>query len=680
MVTFSPETMNATNAPVIDLEGVGRVLDAGERTAGVQALEDVSLRIDEGEFVCITGPSGAGKTTLTNILGCLDRPSSGRYRLAGREVQHLDADALAWLRRRIFGFVFQDFGLVGSATALENVALPAHYAGMARTEAKARARDLLGRLGLLERADHLPVELSGGEQQRVAIARALMNGGRVLLADEPTGALDRANAEEVLSALERLAARGHTLVVASHDPDIAARADRRIELRDGRVVADTGRTSASRGCRRDVPQAVARSTDFAAGVRDAWAAGLSALRRAGGGQGRRARALLPMFSVLVSVWLGSLALGVGDGAYQRTMGRINFNGLDTIHVMPQFMVGEDHRDFKGLTLVDAEHIAGVSNVRAVSPERNLFNMTVRRGDAVADVHVRAVVDLGTKEGRGRAGGYRMESGDFITLREDENKEQVAVLGSVVRKKLFPAGVDPVGEQILLGTVPFRVKGVLRHRTEISLGPYGELYRQIEEEANNWVHVPYQTAAALLFGDDKLTGIYAFVEDVERIDDTARSIRDLGIRLHGGDFFFPEYPEMYLAHAREYGQRLLATLASIAGVALLSGNLIIVATVLTAVRARSREIGVRMAIGARRRDILRQFLGEALGLSVTGGLAGVLLASSSIPALRLLDISAAFAWWHFVLPFACAIAVAIPFAVVPARRASRLSPVEALSEC
>ena len=565
-----------------------------------------------------------------------------------------------------------------SATALENVALPARYAGMARKDAKARARELLGRLGLLERADHLPAELSGGEQQRVAIARALTNGGRVILADEPTGGLDRANGEEVLSALEGLVARGHTLVVVSHDPDIAARADRRIELRDGRVVADTGRARASPTRCGDVPQAVARRPNLVARVLDAFAAGLSALRLAGGGR-RRARALLPMFSVLVSVWLGSLALGVGDGAYERTMGRINYNGLDTIHVMPQFVVGEDHRDFKGLTLLDAGHIARVPNVRAVSPERILFNMTVRRGDVVTDVHVRAVVDLGTKEARGRAGGYRIETGDFITLREDENREQVAVLGSVVRKKLFPAGTDPVGEQILLGTVPFRVKGVLQHRTEISLGPYGELYRQIEEEANNWVHVPYRTAAALLFGDDKLTGVYAFVEDVDRIDDTARLIRDLGIRLHGGDFFFPEYPEMYLAHARAYGQRLLATLASIAGVALVSGNLIVVATMLTAVRARSREIGVRMAIGARRRDILRQFLGEGLGFSLMGGLAAVLIAVASIPALRLLDVPAAFEWWHFVLPPACAIAAAVPFAVVPARRASRLSPVEALSE-
>ena len=233
-------------ASLIELKGVGLTYGNGGGT-GVAALADVSLRIEAGEFICITGPSGSGKTTLLNLLGCLDSPTSGSYRFAGREVGGLGPDALAWIRREAFGFIFQSYNLLEAASAIDNVALPGVYAGMPRRALRERAADLLARAGLADRARHLPSELSGGEQQRVAIARALMNGGRVILADEPTGALDQANSRRTIDELEALARRGHTVVMASHSREIAERADRRIELRDGRVVKDSGRAVAPAG-------------------------------------------------------------------------------------------------------------------------------------------------------------------------------------------------------------------------------------------------------------------------------------------------------------------------------------------------------------------------------------------------------------------------------------------------
>ncbi|MYL00873.1 MAG: ABC transporter ATP-binding protein, partial [Gammaproteobacteria bacterium] len=200
--------------PLIELSGVGRSFE-GEGGVRIEALQDVSLQINAGEFVCITGPSGAGKSTLVNILGCLDRPSSGSYRLAGREVGQLGADARAWLRRHVFGFVFQSYNLIDSRNSAENVELPGVYAGLSPRKRRKEAEELLSQLGLSDRTDHLPSELSGGEQQRVAIARALFNGGRIILADEPTGALDRPTGEEVLRALENLAAKGHTVILIS---------------------------------------------------------------------------------------------------------------------------------------------------------------------------------------------------------------------------------------------------------------------------------------------------------------------------------------------------------------------------------------------------------------------------------------------------------------------------------
>ena len=663
-----------SDAPFIALEGIGRVFDAGEDGVPVEALKDVSLDIREGEFVCVTGPSGSGKSTLMHILGCLDQPSGGRYRLAGREVQKLGPDALAWLRRRLFGFVFQSHNLLESATALDNVELPGRYAGMESESRKARARQLLAGLSLADRADRLPSELSGGEQQRVAIARALMGGGRVLLADEPTGSLDLENGEAVLCALEELVARGHAVVIVSHDPDIASRARRRIELRDGRMVADTSAGPRSAERLGDAPPALVGHSGPVRSTLDALGVGLSVLVA----DLRRWRVLLPMLGVLVSVWLGALAFGIGDGAYTRAMNQVNVTGLDTIDVMARFEYGQDYGDFRGLTLVDAEHIERIPNVRAVSPEKFQDGVIARYGDVAVELRVIAWVDQGTREGRGHS-GYRMNTGDFITVREDENLEQVAVLGSVAREKLFPPEVDPIGEQILLGTVPFRVKGILTRQIELGHGADPEISRQIEEFANSHVHVPYRTASALLFGDDNLHGVHAYVDNVDHIADTAASIRDLGIRLHGKDVFGVTYPEEYLAYARAHRNQLLATVLLIAGVALLAANLSVMAIMLMAVRARRREIGVRVALGARRRDILRQFLSEALILSVAGGAMGALVALACIPALGLFEVPTSFAWWHFALPMACALAVAIPFAVFPAHRASRLDPATALAE-
>jgi len=405
-------------------------------------------------------------------------------------------------------------------------------------------------------------------------------------------------------------------------------------------------------------------------------AGLLVLRRVAK-KGSRGRALLPVLSVLIGVWLGAMSFGVGDAVYQRTMNSINKYGLDTISLMA-FPSGMDDSNFDGLTLRDARNIERLPNVRAVSPQKRLTSLAARRGDITAEVHVRAIVDLGTRKGRGLS-GYRIDMGEFITRQDDRDREQVAVLGSVAREKLFPPGINPIGEQILIRNVLFRVKGVLKRRTHISTGSDDEIGRRIEESANSWINVPYRTASCLLFDDDKLNSIHVFVDDVEKVADTARAIEDLGIRLHGHDIYNAEFPGMFLTQARAFRKRLLVAMGSIGGVALLAGNLIVIAIMLLSVRARRREIGLRMAVGARRSDIFRLFFGEALIFSVLGGLAGVLVACASIPALRFFDVPAGFAMWQLALPFACAIAAAIPFALIPARRASRMNPVAALSE-
>lgn len=647
--------------PLIELSGVSRSFE-GEDGVRVEALRDVSLQINAGELVCITGPSGAGKSTLMNILGSLDRPSSGSYRLAGREVGQLGADAMAWLRRHVFGFVFQTYNLIDSRSGAENVELPGVYAGLSPRKRRKEAEDLLSKLGLSHRTDHLPTELSGGEQQRVAIARALFNGGRIILADEPTGALDRPTGEEVLRALENLSAQGHTVILISHNPVVAARAGRRIELRDGQVVGDTGTARAKSSTLASTEAASGAGPSFFYSALEVARFGRRHLRT-GFRSGARLRTFLPMVCVLTAVALGSLALSIGEGLFRDFMTEVNMMGLDVIFVTSATS--------KRLTVEDAKAIeVEIPNVRAATPETGR-NLIVSRGDVSEEMGVWAYVDLGSKSGRGSL-GIRMAHGEFVTRQEDEELEQVAVIGSFARELLFPPETDPLGERILIEGVPFRVKGVLLPRTLDAPQPLADKIN------NSIVHVPFSTAAAYLFEEIEHIGIYVVVVDTELIQETAAAIRDLGIRRHGNEALAISYPQMIVPYADQLRTRTWGILGTLAVLILLAGNISNSIIMLMSVRARRREIGIRMAVGARRHDLQWQFIAETLATGIAGGLLGVAVALAGIPVLAYFDVPAEPTVWYFAAPMALALVLSILAAVAPAQRAARLDPVEALA--
>ena len=221
--------------PLLQLEGVSRIYDMGR--VQVVALRDVNLTIEAGEFVAVLGPSGSGKSTLMNLNGCLDRPTTGTYRLGGQDVAMLTGDDLATVRGRNVGFVFQSYDLLPRTSALENVATPLMYQAVGRRERLVRARAVLERLGLGDRLDHHPNELSGGQQQRVGIARALVTDPPIILADEPTGNLDTVSGADVLALFRQLHRTGRTVILITHDADVASHADRQVHVRDGRVLA-----------------------------------------------------------------------------------------------------------------------------------------------------------------------------------------------------------------------------------------------------------------------------------------------------------------------------------------------------------------------------------------------------------------------------------------------------------
>ena len=645
------------------LAGVSRAFSDAEGGARVEALADVSLTIGEGEFVAVVGASGSGKSTLLNILGCLDRPSDGAYRFAGDDVGGLDADARARLRREAFGFVFQDYCLLDALTARENVELPAKYAGVGRAARAERATRLLESLGLAARAGHRPPELSGGEQQRVAIARALMNGGRVVLADEPTGALDTAAGEDLVQRLGALAAAGHTVVVATHDAKVAAKAARRVVLRDGRVVEESAPQVAAHPTLTQpalpARRAWERGGDLA---RDAWGALAAAWRH------RRLGTTLSATSVAIGVWSLVVLLGVtGGGLRDGLESAILHMGADTIHVMRGGRAGSAVEPAR-FDLADAAAIRALPNVSAVELSARGRLMVQRAGaGAPLETSVEAT-DANVSEHE----DWPLRRGAFYTADDGAALAPVAVIGSTVRDALFSPEDDPVGEQILVGGQPFVVKGVLAPYEAGFLGT-----QSLDWLYNGDVYVPLGTGLALL--GDKSLNIDVRVAMPARLEQTARRLHSLLAGRHGLETFHLSTRSGSMVDWARAQSLMQAVWGTAGGVAALLGGFGVLAVTVISVRARRREIGIRVAAGARRRDILGQFLWEAAAVSLAGALLGATGSAATLYAISRIPAPVAVSPLHVLGALAGAIAVGVLFSLLPALRAARLDPVAALSD-
>ncbi|MNZ62172.1 Macrolide export ATP-binding/permease protein MacB [compost metagenome] len=423
--------MVSAQPALIELEGIRKEYGGGT-SPKVTVLHGVSLRIEAGEFVAIVGASGSGKSTLMNLLGCLDRPSAGSYRFAGIDVADMDGDQLAWLRREAFGFVFQGYNLIPTCSARENVEVPALYAGRPAEERSARSAELLKRLGLGERLDNRPNQLSGGQQQRVSIARALMNGGRIILADEPTGALDSRSGEEVMALLDELSAEGHTLILITHDRQVAARARRVIEILDGRIVSDSG----------SAPVEKALPAPDLAGARQSGGASLSAdlgeaLRSAWRVMWlNRLRTALTLLGIVIGVVSVIVMLAIGLGTKQQIVRQMAALGATVMYL------GGDHPPEGGpegdVTLDDLEALAGLPSIRHAMPVIG-DPVTVRRGNLSKSIYTFAcTVEMPAIH------RWPVAQGRFFSDAEDRGLAPLAVLGHKAWKHFFPAGRWPRG--------------------------------------------------------------------------------------------------------------------------------------------------------------------------------------------------------------------------------------------
>ena len=649
-----------------------------EGAEDVYALRSVSFSVDSGEIVCVRGASGAGKSTLLRILGCLDRPSDGSYRFGQRNVGELHQDELAQLRLQGIGFVFQDFQLLDTATVGQNVELPATGLRIAPGERRRRARALLQRVGLVDKLDCLPTELSGGEQQRVSVARALMNGAAVILADEPTAALDSAHADELLTLLEEVAASGHAVVVVSHDALVAGRAHRVVDLDEGQVVDGNPSTPQPSVEPRVAPTRPRRSL---------WASCAPPLLlhglRCGG-----IRSTLMFLATVVGMALVIVLMGVTRGAFAGVVQAVGDMGASRITVTgteyrlvgaPEHGVFEPVRPVE-LTQTDIALIESrVGNVRSTEAQL-MRSLDVRLGDMVlssvfvvaqSDTVLRTVVDI----------PWPVVLGRGLSASDSEELRQVCVVGPNVAERMFGTGEDAIDAYIDVGGLPFRVKGVLGPNpapTSIFFAanatPTDAEVAGIEEQLGTVVFLPFRTAAQTLFGTETLDNILVEVEDPQLVQETASEIRDLIVNTHGSDGVDVEVnATLAEAYARVRGFGATA-LAGVGVVALLGTGLIVMSAMLVAVDSRKQEIGLRLTFGARPVEILVQFTGEAVSIALLGGVLGAVAGIAVGPHVsHVLDLPFAIEPWFAGVVVLCSVVTGVLAGYLPASRAAKVAP-------
>ena len=656
-------TSNVTDTPLMEVKGLIREFKAGEQT--IRVLHDINLTINQGEMVAIIGQSGSGKSTLMNILGCLDQATAGDYKIFGQSVSRLDADELAKLRREHFGFIFQRYHLLGDINARDNVSVPAVYAGMDGQARSDRAEKLLSDLGLADKVNNRPSQLSGGQQQRVSIARALMNGGDIILADEPTGALDSKSGEDVVQILKDLNAQGHTIIMVTHDPSLAAQAERVIEIKDGYIIADYKnedykQAEAQPAAMIDKHRKSAFSS-FIDRLFEAFKMSLLAMRA------HKMRTLLTMLGIIIGIASVVSVVGLGKGSQAQILSNISSLGTNTITVTDGYPYGDPRRQYNddNLTPQDAQAVADQPYVVSVSPQLN-SNMNVR---------YRNIQEAASISGVGK--DYLDVSGEKLALGQGFDEQSILrrtqdiIIDDNANKTFFPDNANPIGEVLLIGSVPGRVIGVLEPND-------GGFRRSVDSPT---LYMPYTTMMSRLIGSAYIESFVALIDNNISSAAAESAIAELMTSRHGTDDFRIRNSDSIRQTIESTTAAMTLLISSIAIISLIVGGIGVMNIMLVSVTERTNEIGVRMAVGARQSDIMQQFLIEAVLVCILGGLLGIGLAFAIGELINRVggdSFQVIYSPTSIIAAFVCSTLIGVVFGFLPARNAAKLDPVEALS--
>ena len=653
--------MTNNNTPLIKLENIIREFPAGDST--IQVLKGINLTINAGDMVAIIGASGSGKSTLMNILGCLDKPTEGIYSIGGRTTSQLSPDDLAELRREHFGFIFQRYHLLNALTAQGNVEIPAIYAGVTNEQRQRRAINILSRLGLADKINNKPNQLSGGQQQRVSIGRALINGGQIILADEPTGALDRKSGLEVMAILRELHQQGHTVIIVTHDPNIAQSAERIIEISDGNIISDSINPNycSEQANNRQVKQIEITKTqdNFSAKYyrfRDAFKMAILSMLS------QRLRTFLTMLGIIIGIASVVSMVALGEGTKQKILSNINSLGTSTLEIYAGSGFGDRNADkITTLRSSDADFLAQQSFVHSTTP--NLSTSVYFR--------INNLAVTGTVNGVGEqffaVRGYTISKGIAFDQTAVMTSAQEAVIDENTVKRLF-SDQDPIGKILMVGQLPVRIIGVATRQQQ----GFGN-----NESLNIWL--PYTTVTNRMVGQTSLRSITVRINDNVDLNIAEQAINKIMLQRHGSKDFFIFNSDSVRETVNSSAWVLTLLISTIALISLIVGGIGVMNIMLVSVTERTREIGVRMAVGARSSDILQQFLIEAVLVCLIGGTLGIVLSFiiGFIFNYFVTSFAMSFSIISIIAAFSCSTMIGIIFGYVPAKRAAKLDPIYAL---
>lgn len=638
---------------MIELKNICKVFQNGDERALV--LKNINLEIKQGEFVAIIGQSGSGKSTLMNILGCLDTPSSGTYTLDGKDISHFSKDELSELRLKKFGFIFQRYNLIPASNATENVALPGIYAGTKKFERTQRAKELLSKLGLGDKTDFMPNHLSGGQQQRVSIARALMNGGEILLCDEPTGALDSASGQTVMQIIKELNQAGHTIIMVTHDKQIASWASRVIEISDGRIISDNKTEQNLNKLNKPKSEHASDLSRLKDRFFESFNMSISAIKA------HKLRSFLTMLGIIIGISSVICVVALARGSQENILEGINKMGVSTITIFPGRGFGDrGSAKRKNFSIEDINILESLEFVDNAMPRtRSSGTLIYANTSSGASVHAGTEMIL-------KISSVELKSGRNFTKDDIQNSASVIIIDENTQKTFFKDS-DPLDKIMIFNKRPFRVIGV------------GKRDEGAFSDGSLSIYMPYTTLANKVTGSHKIRSIVVSIAPGVNGQLAEYAISEILKIRRGGTDFYMINSDTILKTIKATTDTMSLLISGIALISLVVGGIGVMNIMLVSVIERTKEIGVRMAIGAKGADIMLQFLIEAILLCALGGIIGVLLAFGIGGLFNLIsnDIKMSFSLVSIIIAFGISSLVGIVFGYMPAKRAAKLNPIDAL---